>query len=318
MTGSRLRLAMVGSGKAATQHLDAVRQVADFNVVAFLDIDPQRALPGVARAESTEQMLADFAPDAVALCVPPGVKSALAEHCLDAGLPLMLEKPPFMSLQQLQDVEQLRVAGTGRVPVHVMLQHRLALPPSFRRYQDQCGGGLGTLLVCRARPDSWFTGGWHADPALAHGGILSHLAIHYLDMAISVLGQPARFTIGPGTEDENGIERQITGTLSFEEGGQLALVVSGHLLARSETLVISTPDNSLGFIDGVPLDRARQDDFVAAEDLRGLAYRDFAAAIHAFQAGEAPPPAMLDLSTFHDLQRALDLIRGALDQRGAA
>ncbi|WP_392342128.1 Gfo/Idh/MocA family oxidoreductase (plasmid) [Phaeobacter sp. BS23] len=310
MQKPRLKLALIGCGKAGAQHMAAVRLGTDFDIVCCFDTEVGNSLPDLIRADSIDQILGDFAPDAVALCVPPGAKAKLTRRCLEAELPLMLEKPPFMDMGELAEVEMQR-AEAG-IPIHVMLQHRFATPQSFCQPAET--GGLGTLLVCRARGDSWFNQGWHANPSLAHGGILSHLAIHYLDMAIRVLGRPRAFALGLGSEVEGGIERQISGTLSFEGGGVLSLVVSGHALCRSEALVLSTPTSNIGFVDGVSLERADEESFVPAKDLRAIAYRQFANSIRRYRSHQQEQPAMLELSTFHDLQTALDLIRAELEQ----
>jgi len=60
-----------------------------------------------------DAMLRDGNVDAVAICTPPGPRHAIARTCLDAGLHVLLEKPPCATLSEVADLETV-AAKAGR------------------------------------------------------------------------------------------------------------------------------------------------------------------------------------------------------------
>ena len=96
-----IRLAIVGLGKIARdQHIPAISGVDGIELAAI--VDPNNSIDGVAHFATLDQLLAD-APDidAVALCTPPQVRSALTAAALKAGKHVLLEKPPGATISEL-------------------------------------------------------------------------------------------------------------------------------------------------------------------------------------------------------------------------
>ena len=101
MNGGVIRLALVGVGEIARhQHLPALASDTRFAVVATVDPDLAAArssplLAGVPHFGTLRELLTHGPPtDAVALCTPPRIRTNLAETAIDAGLAILLEKPP--------------------------------------------------------------------------------------------------------------------------------------------------------------------------------------------------------------------------------
>lgn len=106
------RIGVVGLGKIARdQHVPALAASPSFRLVATAD--PAHALPGVpAFADFATLLAAGPALDAVVLCTPPAVRVGLARQALDAGLHVMLEKPPGRSAEEVAPLHDL-AAGRG-------------------------------------------------------------------------------------------------------------------------------------------------------------------------------------------------------------
>ncbi|KAG5735009.1 hypothetical protein E4T56_gene15170, partial [Termitomyces sp. T112] len=102
MANSMIRLGLVGLGKIARdQHLPAITANPRFALTATAD--PQGGLEGIASYSSLDALLdARLALDAVVLCTPPSVRAGLAHRALEAGLHVMLEKPPAVELSQVE------------------------------------------------------------------------------------------------------------------------------------------------------------------------------------------------------------------------
>jgi D-galactose 1-dehydrogenase len=91
-----IKLAIIGLGKIARDsHVPAVAAMGAFELAAA--VDPSGVgLPGIAAFASVEELLGTCrgSLDAVAICTPPAPRFAIAKKCLDAGLHVLLEKPP--------------------------------------------------------------------------------------------------------------------------------------------------------------------------------------------------------------------------------
>ncbi|MGY1914275.1 Gfo/Idh/MocA family protein [Blastococcus sp. SYSU DS0973] len=113
----RLRVACVGSGFIAGQHLRALAGLHEVEIVAVADTDPQRAEETAtrhgARAYGDGLALLETEDlDAVWLCVPPFAHGALELAAIDRRLPFFVEKPLAPDLPTAEAIAG-RLAGTG-------------------------------------------------------------------------------------------------------------------------------------------------------------------------------------------------------------
>ena len=95
------KIGIVGIGKIARdQHLPVVEKSPDFELAAVVS---SRSVDfGVPSFKTTGELLASGVKlDAVALCMPPGPRFAIARDCIDAGLPVLMEKPPTPTMGEL-------------------------------------------------------------------------------------------------------------------------------------------------------------------------------------------------------------------------
>jgi len=94
-----LRIAIVGCGKVADQHVHAIWRIPDCEIVAVCDRELLMAKQlgeriGVAASYSDlEEMLETARPDVVHITTPPQSHFSLARRCLEFGTHLYLEKP---------------------------------------------------------------------------------------------------------------------------------------------------------------------------------------------------------------------------------
>lgn len=106
-----LRIALVGIGKIARdQHVPALRKDAAFELAATVG---RHHLDGVPAFPNIPALVdANLGIEAVSLCTPPVGRYALARTALDAGLHVMLEKPPGATVCEVQELAaRARVRG---------------------------------------------------------------------------------------------------------------------------------------------------------------------------------------------------------------
>lgn len=107
-----LRIALVGIGKIARdQHLPALASSSSFELAAV--VSRHGPFNEVQTFADMASMLASRVHlDAVSFCTPPAGRYELARTALDAGLHVMLEKPPAASVSEATDLEaRARKAG---------------------------------------------------------------------------------------------------------------------------------------------------------------------------------------------------------------
>jgi predicted dehydrogenase/nucleoside-diphosphate-sugar epimerase len=98
-TSRALRVALVGCGKVADQHVHAIRRIANCEIVALCDRESLMAKQlgerfGISECFSDlKEMLRAASPDVVHITTPPESHYSLAKQCLEFGCHVYLEKP---------------------------------------------------------------------------------------------------------------------------------------------------------------------------------------------------------------------------------
>src|SRR5262249_25754781 len=108
------KLGIIGLGKIAQdQHLPVVAKNGDFALAAVVS---SRSGYGRVPAFKTpgELFASGIRLDAVALCMPPGPRFAIARDALEAGLHVLMEKPPTATVGELHALRELADAR-GRI-----------------------------------------------------------------------------------------------------------------------------------------------------------------------------------------------------------
>ena len=182
-----VRIAVVGLGKIARdQHLPALAADGRFTLTATASPDDV-GLPGIPHFQSLDALL-ETRPglDAVALCTPPQVRQTLAAQAIDAGLHVLLEKPPGATLT---DVEALtaRAARAGTT-LFAAWHSRFASGVAPAREWLRGRTVLGASIVWREDVRTWHPGQrWIWEP----GGLgVFDPGINALSIATAILPGP--------------------------------------------------------------------------------------------------------------------------------
>jgi len=102
MSGSRIRLAIVGVGKIVRdQHLPSIKVLDDYELVAAASRNA--TIDGVANFKTIDDMLAAIPDiDVVSLCMPPQYRYDAAKLALSKGVGVLLEKPPGATVSEVE------------------------------------------------------------------------------------------------------------------------------------------------------------------------------------------------------------------------
>jgi predicted dehydrogenase len=168
---SRTRIAVAGAGLIGLAHIAIAR--ASTTVVLSAVVDPAPAAAdtaaraGVAWFRSLDELLAQDRPDGIVLATPNPLHVPQAMQCLDAGLPVLLEKPIAPTVAEAETLVQLVETRGGRVLIG---HHRAHSPIMAKARAVVESGQLGHLVTVMGsatffKPDHYFDDGpWRREP----------------------------------------------------------------------------------------------------------------------------------------------------------
>jgi len=301
---------MIGCGSFARQfHGPAQQRCAaedpELELVACCDVEANRAREygrsfGYKRHYTDLlAMLAAERPDAVVLAVPPEITCAAASLVLAQEFPLLLEKPPGISSEELAKL--IEAAEMGRARAQVGFNRRYM--PVMQRAREIIDGAFAATPVGRINYEMLRFDRWDRD--------FSTTAVHAIDAVRFLAGSPFR-TAHLDYQPLVGNGREATGvTIDLEcvSGARVRVEIQPvagcnsesvklHALGQSLMIRIPFPGRSMG--DG-RLEHWRGDEFVAAFSDPGsdaLEKMGIVAEMKAFLAavrsGTAPSPGLQD------------------------
>jgi len=185
---NELRIAIAGAGQIGRVHQRHIAQRSDCRLVAFVDPAPATRDLGVPLYADLATMLREERPDGVILATPNALHVAGAVECLQAGVPVLVEKPVASTVEsalELLHVQQ-RTGVAALVGHH--RRHSAYLQSARALIAD---GQLGRLVAVNGttlfhKPDRYFTDGpWRTQPG--GGPILINL-VHDIDCLRALAG----------------------------------------------------------------------------------------------------------------------------------
>jgi predicted dehydrogenase len=132
-TSRILRVALVGCGKIADQHVQAINRISDCKIVALCDRELLMAKQlgerfGISKCFSDlGEMLQSTSPDVVHITTPPQSHYALARECLEAENHVYLEKPFTVTAEQAESLIQLAERKNVKITAGHNLQFTLEM-----------------------------------------------------------------------------------------------------------------------------------------------------------------------------------------------
>jgi len=181
--------------------------------------------------------------DLAHICTPPGSHIPLAVQCLEAGVPVLLEKPPALSLAQIDEL--IAVSESTGVDVSAVFQHRFG---QARAARARCSatGRRACALAGRSWPrvaPLWFRdadyfavpwrGRWEVEgggPTIGHG-------IHQFDLLLALLGPWTEVTALAGRQARGTDTEDVSMAVVRFASGALATVVNSVVSPRQTSSI---------------------------------------------------------------------------------
>ncbi|UBU16013.1 Gfo/Idh/MocA family protein [Nonomuraea gerenzanensis] len=241
MSQRTYRAAIVGTGAIAHAHAQAVQAAGGrAELVAVADVDAGRAREfadkyGVPHAYgSAEELLDAQELDLAHLCTPPALHTPIALACLEAGVTALVEKPPTLSLAELDTLIEAEGRSTARVAT--VLQHRFG-PGAVRLRRLAGAGTLGRALLATSttqwyRDEAYYAVPWRGTWESEGGGPTMGHGIHQFDLLLSVLGPWSEVTAVAVRQAREVDTEDVSMALVTFESGAVASVVNSVLSPR--------------------------------------------------------------------------------------
>ncbi|MFK7967491.1 MAG: Gfo/Idh/MocA family protein [Burkholderiaceae bacterium] len=247
ITDRKLRFAMIGCGRIAKNHIDALQKHAEnASVVAVCDVDEQaRATAGRQVGAPAYRCLADMLaaerPDVGVLATPSGLHPGQAIALANAGVHVMTEKP--MATNWSDGKRMVAACDEAGVRLFVVKQNRRnATLQAVKRAIDQ--GRFGRIYMVNVnvfwtRPQAYYDsakwrGTWEYD-----GGAFMNQASHYIDLL--------DWLIGP-VESVQAYTATLGRNIQVEDSGVISLKWRSGALGSVNATMLTYPKNLEGSI----------------------------------------------------------------------
>jgi UDP-N-acetylglucosamine 3-dehydrogenase len=213
VTRPPLRVAVIGLGLIGRQHARVASESDETELTAVVDADrvTERITRErrVASYRTVDELLEGRHVDAAVVSVPTGDHPAVVGRLLEAGVPVLVEKPIAETVEEAATL----VVAAARSGVHLAVGHVERFNPAVRELQARLAEGeLGRLFQVEARRLSPY-------PArVPRTGVATDLATHDLDVMCCLAGAPIR--ISAEVERKAGRPREdlLAALLRFDSG----------------------------------------------------------------------------------------------------
>jgi predicted dehydrogenase len=230
-------IAFLGSGFATSLHTKTLRAIAPDVPRWYASRDEGRAVrlarecAGAGHFGSYDAALDSADVQVVLIALPPAVHLEWTLRALAAGKHVIVEKPPFLNVDEFDAVE-LAARDARR---HVLVAENYFYKPLTRVLRDTIArGDLGEVRFIQLNAlKRQATGDWRDDPALAGGGALFEGGIHWISLLANIGLTPTRiraaFPHAGSHKTRPTSDRNAVAIIEYEEGSVATLSYSWDL-----------------------------------------------------------------------------------------
>jgi predicted dehydrogenase len=224
-----LATGIIGCGKIAETHADALATLPESRFLAVCDVDEARARAFAARHNvphaygDLAEMLRTPGLDAVLVCTPHPSHAPCVIAAAEAGIHVMCEKPMSVDLAAADAM----IAATRRAGVTFGVIFQRRFWPAAQRLRAAIDAGklgrviLGDCVVKWWRSAEYYKlDPWRGKWDTEGGGVLVNQAVHAIDQYLWYMGEVESVTAFYGTQAHPGVEVEDTAVaaLRFKSG----------------------------------------------------------------------------------------------------
>jgi predicted dehydrogenase len=177
-------VAIVGFGRIADTHLEAWKANEGVEVTSVVDDSPlarERARSlGMKAYQTVNELLSSEQLDAASICSPPSFHPSHVLTLMNAGVPVLCEKPLALDLASAQEL----IDGAAEAGVEFQLATKFRHVPDIRKARDLIRHGIiGDPLTFHVEFSGMtdMSNRWNSNASLSGGGVLIDNGCHAVD-----------------------------------------------------------------------------------------------------------------------------------------
>ncbi len=225
----KLRVALIGCGVISDNHICAIINSGNANLVAICDVDTARAEAKNEQYSLSARVYSDYRNmldeeelDVVHIATPHHLHTEMAIAALEKNINIFLEKPMCIKDEDIDKIINAQNSSKGRACV--CFQNRFNNATRYaKKISDEDGGVISAHFSQFWRRDAEYYAqdAWRGKKATEGGGTMINQAIHQLDLLYFFLGKPKMLCASMSNHSLKGIidvEDSCEGMIEFENG----------------------------------------------------------------------------------------------------
>jgi UDP-N-acetylglucosamine 3-dehydrogenase len=241
----RIGVAVVGTGFWGKNHARVYKELAETELIAICDIDPQRAKAvanqfGAKPYTSAAKMLKNTDIEAVSICTWSTVLAKEATKAVEAGRHVLVEKPMAANVKQAENLLNKAEKEGVHLTVGFLMRFIPGLQHIKKAVQDKT---IGELVCATAkRVSQW-------PERIGDVGVVKDTAIHDIDVMLHLFNEdPIAVYAKTGTMRHIRFEDYAQIMLTFKDG-KSAFIESNWLTPYKTRILIATGSEAIMNLD---------------------------------------------------------------------
>ena len=241
----RIGVAVVGTGFWGKNHARVYKELAETELIAICDIDPQRAKAvanqfGAKPYTSAAKMLKNTDIEAVSICTWSTALAKEATKAVEAGRHVLVEKPMAANVKQAENLLNKAEKEGVHLTVGFLMRFIPGLQHIKKAVQDKT---IGELVCATAkRVSQW-------PERIGDVGVVKDTAIHDIDVMLHLFNEdPIAVYAKTGTMRHIRFEDYAQIMLTFKDG-KSAFIESNWLTPYKTRILIATGSEAIMNLD---------------------------------------------------------------------
>jgi len=239
MAPAPVRLGLIGAGQWGKAYIRTVNQLPDVCLMRLCSSNPESRTLAPTECQITDDwrsLVESEDLDGVIIATPPALHAEIAIASLKAGLPVMVEKPMTVKIEEAVKIHETALeTGTP-----ILVDHTHLFQPAYRRLK-QVAKDLGPVKAVRSIGGQWVKARQDVSPLWDYGPHDVALSIDFMGRApiTTRLTDRAEATVAKGYGEVVSLE------LEFPDGVVAAVTVGNALPEKRRLFAVEFDDETL-------------------------------------------------------------------------
>ena len=229
-----VNVGIIGCGKVATAHINALLKIPEAKISAVCDVDEERCRKFAEKTcanayTSYEEMTDKENLGLVIICLPPAFHGACVRYCAEKKINVFVEKPMGIDVSDCRSmIEICEQNGVMLWVGHMQCYSEENVIAKELIASGKYGDLISINEVRTCRYPGPVSPKWLMNKAVSGGGILYNFGAHTLDMVKYITGSKVVSVQCGVSLHEEGTENAASGMLKLENGVSVTFNLMGN------------------------------------------------------------------------------------------